>query len=125
MRLSLRYAVDKACCRWREQHDPPQAPPHRTLAAAHQLVAAETAETIERPCDAAAVSALMQLQPAVRTSRFLGMVEDHGRLVAARAEARSNERKGRKLHPPTSVALAAGFTPAATLSLITAKRHLE
>jgi hypothetical protein len=53
------------------------------------------------------------------------MIEDHGGLVAPRAEARSNECERRKLHTLTSVALAAGFTPAATLFLITAKRHLE
>jgi hypothetical protein len=125
MGLGLRYPVDQAGGQWRKQRDEPQAPPERTLRAPHQLVPAEAAETVEGPGDAAAVPALMQLQPAVRAARLLGMVEDHGRLVASRAEARSNERERRQLHNVTSVPRAAGFTPAATLFLITAKRNLE
>src|SRR5260370_18895046 len=94
--VSLSQPVDQACRRWREQHDPPKAPPDRTRAAPHQLVAAEPAETVERSSDAAAVSALVQLQAAVRAPRLLGMVEDHRRLVAPRAQAWCGERKSRQ-----------------------------
>ena len=62
-----------------------QAPPDRPLCTTHQFMAAETAVAIERTGDAPAVSTLMQLQPAVSAARFLGVVEDHRRLVTSRA----------------------------------------
>ena len=92
MRLGLRDSVDQAGGQGRQQGDEPQPPPQRTLRAPHQLVPAEAAETVERSSDAAAVPALMQLQAAVRAPGLFGMIEHHGRLVAPRAEARSNER---------------------------------
>jgi len=52
---------------------------------------AKPAESIERTGHAAAASALVQLKPAVGAATFVAKVEHHRRLVAARAEAWSDQ----------------------------------
>jgi hypothetical protein len=58
-------------------------------------VSAESAKPVERSSDTTAASALMQLEAAVRAARFLRVVQDHGRLVAARAKAGGDKRERR------------------------------
>src|SRR5258706_2100177 len=74
------------CGRQRHQRgEQPQPPPDRPLLATQELVPAETAVAVERAGDAPTVAALVQLQPAVPAAHLIGMVQHHGRLVAARA----------------------------------------
>src|SRR5262249_43621091 len=85
--------------RQRQQGDQkPKPPPQRSALAVHQLIAAETAVAVEWPRHAAASRALVQLHAAVSAADlFTGVVHQHGRLVAARAQARRDKRQRREL----------------------------
>jgi len=96
--LRLRYAVCQACCYRKQRGQEPQPPPKGTLLSPHQLVPAETAVAVEWAGDAAAARALVELKAAVGAASLLGVVEDHRRLVAARAQARRDKRQRRELH---------------------------
>jgi hypothetical protein len=89
--LSLGDSVDQSRGQWNQRREEPEPPPQRTRVALHHLVAAEAAVPVERARDSAAVPALMELQAAVRAARLVGVVEHHGRLVAARAQARGDK----------------------------------
>src|SRR5450759_227651 len=88
--LRLRDSVDEAPDERHQRGQEPQAPPHRTRYALHHLVPAEAAVAIERARDSPAAPALVQLQAAVGAARLLREVEQHGRLIAARAQARGD-----------------------------------
>jgi hypothetical protein len=95
MQSRLDDAVDDARGEWNQRRQQPQPPPDRPALAADQLVSAETAEAIEGPSDAAAVSTLVKLKPAVAAASILGMIHDHGRLIASRTKARRNQSQWR------------------------------
>src|SRR5260370_3277868 len=85
MRLRRPDAAGQWGCQRHQRGEQPQPPPDRPLLAAQQLVPAETAVAVERAGDAPTVAALVQLQAAMPTAHLIGMVQHHGRLVAARA----------------------------------------
>src|SRR5438309_2268067 len=87
----------------------PQPPPQRAPLPLHHLVSAKPAEAIERASYAAASRALVQLQPAMGAALFLRrMVEQHRRLVAARAQARRNQRQRWKLQISVTTGITIG-----------------
>jgi len=94
--LGLGYSVDQS----RDQRD--KAAPQGAGLAFDHLMAAESAVPVERTRDAAAPAALMQLQAAVGAARLLGVVQHHGRLVAARAQAWRDEGQWWELHSSIS-----------------------
>src|SRR5712692_4048918 len=98
MYLCLGDSVRQAGGDREQRREEPQPPPQRPPLPPHHLVTTESAVAIERSRDAAAVGALMQLQPAVGAARFFRMIEHHRWLVAARAQAGRDERQRRKLH---------------------------
>jgi len=55
-------------------------------------VTAESAVPIERTRDAAAATALVQLQPAVPAPRIITLVDNHRGLIATRTKAGRNQR---------------------------------
>src|SRR6266849_5861272 len=85
MSLSPPDAAGQCGCQRHQRGEQPQPPPYRPLLSAQQLVLAETAVAVERAGDAPTVAALVQLQAAMPTAHLIGMVQHHGRLVAARA----------------------------------------
>src|SRR5712691_8217835 len=85
VRLRPPDAAGQCGCQRHQRGEQPQPPPDRPLLAAQQLVPAETAVAVERAGDAPTVAALVQLQAAMPTAHLIGMVQHHGRLVAARA----------------------------------------
>ena len=89
--LCLCDPVDEARDQRDQRCEKPQAPPHRARHSLHHLVPTEAAKPIERPSDSPAAAALVKLEAAVRASRLFRVVQDHGRLVAARAQARGDE----------------------------------
>ena len=91
MPLRLRDPVDQSGRQRNKCGEEPQPPPQRTRVALHHLVAAEPAVTVERARDSAAAPTLVELQAAVRAARLVCVVEHHGRLVAARTQARGDE----------------------------------
>ena len=95
MSLRLRDTVDQAGDQRDQRREEPQAPPQRTRHALHHLVAAESAKPVERSGDSPAAPALVELQAAVRAARLLRVVEDHGRLVASRAQTRGDKGERR------------------------------
>jgi hypothetical protein len=75
-------------------------------------VTAEAAIPVKWTGDAAAASALVQLQAAVAAPRILALVADHRGLVAPWTQAGRDERQRRQLHlDKPSVARAAGVPP--------------
>src|SRR5437870_13202852 len=90
--LRFRYPTRRACDLPKQRGQEPQPPPEGTLLSPHKLVPAETAVAVERARDAAAARALVELKAAVGAASLLGVVEDHRRLVAARAQARRDKR---------------------------------
>jgi len=90
--LCLGDAVDQAGDQWHQSREEPQPPPQRPRHALHHLVPAEAAVAVEWTCDSAAAAALVELEAAVRAAGLLGVVEDHGGLVAAGTETRRDKR---------------------------------
>jgi hypothetical protein len=84
--LRLRDSVDQARYQRHQRREEPEPPPHGTSDAQDHLVPAEAAVPVERTGDAPAAAALVELEAAVCATRFLGMVEHHGRLVTARTK---------------------------------------
>ena len=93
--LCLRDSVDQPGDQRDQRCEEPQAPPHRARHSLHHLVPTEAAKPIERPGDSPAAAALVKLEAAVRASRLFRVVQDHGRLVAARAQARRDQGERR------------------------------
>jgi hypothetical protein len=91
MALRLRDAVNQPSDQRDQGREEPEPPPQRTRIALHHLVAAEAAVAVEWTRDSAAAPALVELEAAVRAARLIGMVDDHGRLVAARTQAGGDE----------------------------------
>ena len=100
----MRDSIDQARDQRDQSREEPQPPPQRTRGALDHLVPAEAAVPIERTRDSPAAAALVELEAAVCTARLLGVVEHHGRLVAARTQARRDKRQRWELHDLTSVA---------------------
>ena len=71
-------------------------------------MSAEPAVAIEWPGDAPAVSAVVHLQSAVRAPHLVLAIDDHGRLIAPRTEARRNERKWWKFHISVTTGITIG-----------------
>jgi len=109
MDLRLGDSVGQAQGDRQESSEEPQPPPQRARGALHHLVATETAVPVERPCDAPASRALVELQPAVGAARFLGVVEHHRRLVAPRAQAGRDEGQRRELHISVTTGITIGL----------------
>ena len=91
MALRLRDAVDQTGGQRNERSEEPEPPPQWARVPLHHFVAAETAVAVEWAGDSTAAPALVELKAAVRAARFVGVVEQHGRLVAARTKARGDE----------------------------------
>ena len=105
--LRLGDSVSEAERDGQERGEKPQAPPERTPLPLHHLIAAETAEAVERSRHATTPCALVQLQAAVGAAHlFRGVVQDHRGLVAPRAQARRDERERREFH----ISLITGIT---------------
>jgi hypothetical protein len=90
--LRLSDPVDQAGDQRNERREEPQPPPKWPRVAARHLVAAEAAVAVEWPGDSTAAAALVELEAAVGAARLLGVVHHHGRLVAARTQARGDKR---------------------------------
>ncbi len=98
MQAGLHDAVDQACGEWHKRRHEPQPPPERTGLTANHLVATESAVAVERPRDASASPALMQLKAAMATAGILDLIANHRRLIAPGTEAGGNQRQWRKFH---------------------------
>jgi hypothetical protein len=91
MALRLRDAVNQPSDQRDQRREEPEPPPQRTRVPLHHLVTAESAEAVEWTRDPAAAPALVELKAAMRATRLVCVVEHHGRLIAARTQARGDE----------------------------------